>query len=89
MTSRFRLEYSNYSANNMTNGVSYFDTLQEAKADAENHHHYRIVDTKVNAEVLLGGKSPETEHIDAEAEITPAEVVVEDEAPKKSKKKTK
>lgn len=71
MAKRFRLEYSDYSANIMRNGVSYFDTLKEAKETASSHHHFRIVDTKVNAEVVVGGKTPDAEQVDV---ATPAPV---------------
>lgn len=69
MAKRFRLEYSDYSANIMKNGVSYFDNLKSAKESGAAHHHYRIVDTKVNAEVEVGGKSPTVEQVSSTTEV--------------------
>lgn len=89
MAKRFRTEYSNYVEGSMTSGVAYFDTLAEAKADSAEHHHYRIVDTKVNAEILVGGNTPSYEHFGG---ATPDEVVEEpvaEETPKKTKKSSK
>lgn len=89
MAKRFRTEYSNYAEGSMSSGVAYFDTLAEAKEDAATHHHYRIVDTKVNAEVLVGGNTPTQEQFGGP---TPDEVVEEpvaEETPKKTKKSSK